>query len=92
MQELNNPSPDYSLVQIEWHDAYANSNWMDDEEFQEWKRDPTVMKVHEVGWLIEQDKDKYILAHRYNQGLNRYGMFQMIPKTWCKITTLACKN
>lgn len=86
---MKNPSSHYPLVYIEWHDAYANANWMDDEEYQEWKRDPHCMTIHEIGWLLEQDKEKIIVAHRYNAGQGQYGMFQMIPKTWVKITVLA---
>lgn len=87
---MKNPSKHYPLVQIVWHDAYANANWMDGDEFQEWKKDPKSMQVHEVGWLIESDKHKYILAHRFCEANGQYGMFQMIPKTWAKITVI-CK-
>lgn len=86
---MKNPSPHYPLVQIEWTDAFANSNWMDEEEFNEWKKDHKAMTVHDIGWLMEQDKDKVIVASRFNESLGMYGLFQMIPKTWVKIIVLA---
>jgi hypothetical protein len=85
---MKNPSRHYPIVYLEWHDAFANANWMDGDEFADWDR-PEDMKIHEIGWLIKKDKKRIVTAHRFNEASGQYGMFQMIPTTWCKITVLA---
>jgi hypothetical protein len=85
---LANPSADFPLVYCEWHDAYANGGWVDRGEYQNWVQ-PRHMTVHQVGWLLQQDKECVVIASRFNPAAGKYGEFQMIPKTWCKVRVLA---
>lgn len=90
---MRNPSPHYPLVHIEWHDAYSNPSWMSRSDYDEWYN-PSHMTVHEVGWLVEKNKSCVVVASRFNPRSGQYGLFQMIPTTWCKVKTLAkpCKS
>ena len=48
------------LIYIEWHDAFANSGWMDKDEVVKWKKGEWL--VSEVGWVIEETDKQLILA------------------------------
>lgn len=85
---MKNPSHHYPIIYLEWNDAYSNSEWMNAEEFKEWDK-PNDMKIHEIGWLIKKEKNHIVTAHRFNEANGEFGMFQMIPRTWVKITILA---
>ena len=88
---MKNPHPDFPLVYVEWHDAYANSTWMSVDQYERWKT-PHCMMTHEIGWLIEKHKDYVVIASRFNPFEGNFGQWQMIPRTWCKITVLAKPN
>ena len=97
MKKLKNPLK-YPLVYIEWEDAISNSGWFDQEEFDDWKNNKGFI-VHEVGWIIEENKTYIVLASRYHPQDNdkygstsKWGMLQKIPKTWIKKHILLSAN
>jgi len=72
-----------NLYYIEWEDAYSNSGWFSDEEIRKWEKDRCI--VREVGWILERTKRNIIIASRLAPNEEkRWGMLQMIPKTWIK--------
>lgn len=76
----------YKLIYIEWHDAFAKTTWMTEEELNKWKKGEMI--VNEVGWLIEETPKQIILAGRYippdNEDVEQFGLLQKIPKTWIR--------
>lgn len=95
MKAPKNPLP-HPLVYIIWDDACSNSGWHNEKELEEWSKETNGI-CHEVGWLVEETKEHYIVVSRVmpkneTDQSNLYGLIQRIPKTWAKIYTLIPKN
>ena len=72
------------LVYIEWGDAISNTGWMSEKEAIEWA-DSSDWIVKNVGWILKENKDYILLASKFSEGSEEYGLLHKIPKTWIKV-------
>ncbi len=85
---MKNPAP-YPLAYIQWHDSVnALEGWKTVDEAKDWARVDALV-VHQIGWIIEETKEYYLVAGRYHPGSEELsehvGLVQMIPKSWVKV-------
>lgn len=66
----------FKPVLVLWHDAYSIDTWTDIEAL---KKENSCL-VHSVGFLIEQDKKKIILALNHDTANDNASCVMVIPK------------
>lgn len=71
------------LIYIEWCDAISNTGWMSLDEVLKWGNDEAWI-VKNVGWLLKETREYLLLAAKYSDGSEEYGLLHKIPKTWIK--------
>jgi len=72
------------LVYIEWGDAISNTGWMNKEDILKWGENNTWL-VKNIGWVIKETKLYILLASKYSEETNEYGLIHKIPRTWIKV-------
>lgn len=71
------------LIYIEWHDAVANTGWLNKERMEEFANsDPAI--IREIGWVYREDDKEIVLFGRTDITEDEYGLIQKIPKTWIR--------
>lgn len=81
--QMQNKPASYPLIYIEWGDAISNTGWMSVEEAKRWGKEQHWL-VKNIGWLLKETKDYILLAAKYSDENQDYGLLHKIPKTWIK--------
>jgi len=71
------------LIYIEWGDAISNTGWVSEDDAVAWA-DSEDWIVKNIGWVVKETKDYILLAGKYSEGSEEWGLVHKIPKTWIK--------
>lgn len=81
-------SKKYPLVIVEWDDANSCSGWRDKEDLDLWMAS-NEWQCRNVGWLVRETKDFYLIAARHAPNDGQYGLLERLPRKMVrKITRL----
>ncbi len=76
------------IVKIIWMDTISTDGWFSNEEALKWVKDD-IGEIHDVGYLLEKNKDYVVISPSYSYKVNQYDYLKKIPtKVIKKIITI----
>lgn len=84
LMKLNKSTKRYPLVVVEWDDANNVGIWQDNDDIDRWMKSKS-WECKNVGWLIREEKDFYLLAGRISPNdEEQFGLLERLPKKLVK--------
>ena len=77
------PNKQYRLIYIEWADAITDTGWKTEKQSIKWAESNDWV-VKNVGWLLKETKGYILLAAKYSEITQEYGLLHKIPTTWIR--------